>query len=553
MESEWELPHFEAWLYTLKQLERVRAAAGAEGRQRMMRHYTFVAVISGSGFGRFDGKRYRLAKGGCFLLTPGSWMELEVIGSSGLEYDLIVLEVKGTMQLYGGVGRATSSEPEPLPLPDRLHIGDMELWLSMVEALQRCADHVDRRKRFEQHVLLQKLLFHLWSWNSSPEQLEPRTAIAAIIDRLHAEPEQPIAIKELAAAVSLGVRQFTQLFKEMTGLTPLDYIARLRMNIAKRQLMATNDSLAVIAQQAGYPDVYYFSRRFKQVVGCSPRQYAEEARRSMRVVALYYNGMAMQMGVTPVAANLTWWGGSEYLQEREQEIVNLGTTPSLQEIADQKPDLILLNDHNKHLHDQLQKIAPAVFIPYDGHRSLYEEMRIFGELFRNPLEAERFILRYRQKAANARSRLAAAGVHCERMTAVIIRLDSGSRFSVFGDNYGRGGWSLYRGLGLQAPQAVCELIASGVQIVQQLPLRLLPHYAAAAEVMFIVNEGTGFRAAAGHPVWRELPAVARRQVFELGRERISYFDPISIEAQLEVLTSLLLGEGASVADGRQAR
>lgn len=548
MESEWELPHYEAWLYTLKQLRRVRMAESAEGRQILIRYYTLVAVVGGSGFGQFNGKRYRLLKGGCFLLAPGSWMELEAIGRGGLAYDLIVLDIKEAALPYDGAcskGRMPV-RPEPLPLPDRLNIGAMKTWLAMVEELHRHSDQSSRKERYEQHLRLQQLLYWLWNWNSPPEKHGSSAVIDMVIDLLHAQPEQTVAVKELAATANLGVRQFTQRFKDVTGLTPLDYIARLRMNKAKRELMTTSESLAVIAQRAGYPDVYYFSRRFKQVIGLSPRQYADETRRKLRVVALYYNGMAMQMGVTPVAANLTWWGGSVYLREQEQGIVNLGITPSLQEIADQKPDLILLNDHNKHLQDQLQKIAPTVFIPYDGHRSVYQEARIFGELFRNPLEAERFILRYQHKAADARRRLAAAGVYCEQMTAVIIRPDGrGSRFSVFGDNYGRGGWSVYRGLRLQAPPAVRDLVDSGVQIAQQLPLHLLSHYVAVADIVLIVNEGTGFREAIAHPAWRELTATGHRRVYELGKERISYFDPISIEAQLELLTRLLLGEEMS--------
>ncbi|MHA7964106.1 cupin domain-containing protein [Paenibacillus sp. CAU 1782] len=66
---------------------------------------------------------------------------------------------------------------------------------------------------------------------------------------------------------------------------------------------------------------------------------------------------------------------------------------------------------------------------------------------------------------------------------------------------------------------------------------LLPSY------IFVVNEGEGIRQVMGKEIWRSLTAVACKRVFELSHEQISYFDPISIEGQLDLLGELLQEAG----------
>lgn len=56
----------------------------------------------------------------------------------------------------------------------------------------------------------------------------------------------------------------------MTGLTPLDYVNKIRIDRAKHLLVTTNDRLYEIGQHVGFNNEYYFSRRFRQEVGVSP-------------------------------------------------------------------------------------------------------------------------------------------------------------------------------------------------------------------------------------------------------------------------------------------
>ena len=65
-------------------------------------------------------------------------------------------------------------------------------------------------------------------------------------------------------------------FREQTGLTHTEYLARLRVDHAKQlleQKKLLNLSIGDIAGMCGYYDERYFSRVFRAKTGMSPREY----------------------------------------------------------------------------------------------------------------------------------------------------------------------------------------------------------------------------------------------------------------------------------------
>jgi len=67
---------------------------------------------------------------------------------------------------------------------------------------------------------------------------------------------------------------FRKLFKEVTGLSPIMYFNRMRIEYAKTLLQQDSTlSIKEIAASAGFPDPYYFSRVFKKITGFSPSDY----------------------------------------------------------------------------------------------------------------------------------------------------------------------------------------------------------------------------------------------------------------------------------------
>jgi len=161
-------------------------------------------------------------------------------------------------------------------------------------------------------------------------------------------------------------------------------------------------------------------------------------------------------------------------------------------------------------------------------------------LINKPHAAGELQSRFERRAAAVRDKL--AGIVSRQTTAAMVGFErEGRRFSVFGDNYGRGGWPIYRGLKLGIPEPVQrEAIDSGLQIVQSLPLDELPRYAGNADYLFVADEGEGIKYVENSPVWHSLSAVRQGRMHVLDKASFSYFDPISIEGQLELLAQLLM-------------
>lgn len=70
-----------------------------------------------------------------------------------------------------------------------------------------------------------------------------------------------------------------KLFKKETGMTALNFLTETRITYAKKLLRAKltlNKNITEISQECGFEDALYFSRLFKQRVGCSPLAFSEQ-------------------------------------------------------------------------------------------------------------------------------------------------------------------------------------------------------------------------------------------------------------------------------------
>lgn len=78
---------------------------------------------------------------------------------------------------------------------------------------------------------------------------------------------------ELAKLVSMSRNGFLFLFKKETKTSPQAYSRQLRLNEACVMLQHSDKSINEIASETGFCDRYYFSRAFRQAIGCSPGQF----------------------------------------------------------------------------------------------------------------------------------------------------------------------------------------------------------------------------------------------------------------------------------------
>jgi len=91
------------------------------------------------------------------------------------------------------------------------------------------------------------------------------------------------SMSELATLAQISVSYMFRTFKRKTGLTPLRYRNRVRIDEAKRLLRDRALSLEQVARRVGFDDRKYFGRVFKKETGLSPREFCNRSFSGSRV------------------------------------------------------------------------------------------------------------------------------------------------------------------------------------------------------------------------------------------------------------------------------
>lgn len=91
--------------------------------------------------------------------------------------------------------------------------------------------------------------------------------------------DQPLTLPDIAKAVHLSVSRLAHLFREQMGVTVVDYLTNIRINHAKRMLLTTDSNCTRICYEVGYNNQSYFTRVFKQITGLTPLQFRNQNKR----------------------------------------------------------------------------------------------------------------------------------------------------------------------------------------------------------------------------------------------------------------------------------
>lgn len=81
---------------------------------------------------------------------------------------------------------------------------------------------------------------------------------------------ESVSLAELARVANMSVRSFSRAFKEATGLTPVQYQQRLRLEVAATLLQNSDLSIEAIAARCGFEDARHFRRLWQRYFGVSP-------------------------------------------------------------------------------------------------------------------------------------------------------------------------------------------------------------------------------------------------------------------------------------------
>ncbi len=85
-----------------------------------------------------------------------------------------------------------------------------------------------------------------------------------------------LSISEVVKYVGLNRSYFGGIFKEIMGISPIDYLVSYRIDRAKKYLLDDSMSIGDVARSVGYEDPLTFSKIFKRKNQMSPREYQKK-------------------------------------------------------------------------------------------------------------------------------------------------------------------------------------------------------------------------------------------------------------------------------------
>ncbi|WCM88383.1 AraC family transcriptional regulator [Acidovorax sp. NCPPB 3576] len=174
--------------------------------------------------------------------------------------------------------------PEPAALAPGLALGEttealLELFLRLVklldepQALPVLAPLV--RTEIFYRLLMGEQGARLWQMVSLGSQNQ---RIAQAIEWLKLHFAQPLRIEELAAHVQMSPSRFHRHFRALTAMSPLQFQKWLRLNEARRLMLAGGADASTAAFQVGYESPSQFSREYSRLFGAPPRRDVQDLR-----------------------------------------------------------------------------------------------------------------------------------------------------------------------------------------------------------------------------------------------------------------------------------
>lgn len=365
--------------------------------------------------------------------------------------------------------------------------------------------------------------------------------------------QERMTVQQLASLANLPQYQYTALFQQLTGKKPLDYLNGIRIERAKEWLRNSEYPLREIAEYVGFKDEYYFSRRFRQCTGQTPRQYAELASNGTTQVRdwigreveipvkprriVFYGetyGDLQELGISTVAGSHLWQM-DDVLTACFQPLEGGGFDINTQQLASLHPDLIILGSSDILQINKAAHVAPTV--AFNTFAPLEQRLLKLGDLLGRRTAAEQWLKSYSERRDGMWQLVHEAMPHKESASVFIVDRQRLFVMGTVGLTV-----TLYHDSGFQAPPRISDLLRQGISFMEINPEQLMEY---GGDVIFLVlTDDTLSREQAYRLIeddnWKKLNAVVQGKVHLVEEMEWNFGDAHTSLLLLDKLPALLI-------------
>ena len=154
--------------------------------------------------------------------------------------------------------------------------GSLGVGMDFGSRMERLIDNHDSRdpllRMAAQHQFL-AFLYEVMQRVSAPAAVDANKYVRRLTRQMRDSVNGSFDLGKAAKELGVSKAHLVRVFKRSTGLPPLRYFNRLKMDTARELLKRTDMSLARIAAELSFCDEFYFSRVFKKYAGVSPAHF----------------------------------------------------------------------------------------------------------------------------------------------------------------------------------------------------------------------------------------------------------------------------------------
>lgn len=229
--------------------------------------YLFQYTVSGFGQFRLGDETYDLYAGNAFLVEiPGDHHYCLPQSSDHWTFYFVLFRQQHMQALWSELLHAVGATPTFEPVSD------------VVRSLQHLYAEA-RSNRIQNSYQASSLIYRLMMelLQSSTLQQQEKTnwpqQIKQATAYIEAEFHRLQSLDDVAAAAGLSKYYFTRMFTKTTGMSPMDFVTKLRIENAVQLLRSSSLTVEEIAHTVGYSSGSYFSKVFRSRVGFPPADF----------------------------------------------------------------------------------------------------------------------------------------------------------------------------------------------------------------------------------------------------------------------------------------
>lgn len=237
-------------------------------REEGVNQYVLIYCVDGSGFYVVDGKRYEVGRNQYFILPIGKPHEYGA--TEGHHWTIYWVHFRGKAAHVFAEGAAT---PQSINVTMQSRISERINIFEEILTTLHLGDGIEDLR------YASSLLAHFLASMRYLEQFrrakteEERDIVEQAIHYMRENIEQHITMDEVLRYVGYSQSHFSTVFKKKTGVSPITYINRLKIEHACRLLRTTDMKVNQICYKVGIEDALYFSRLFSKIMNMSPTDY----------------------------------------------------------------------------------------------------------------------------------------------------------------------------------------------------------------------------------------------------------------------------------------